>query len=344
MEGDECQVLRDRVMLECWKVGIVTQKKFRTHHSTIPLSHQPISHNRLPTGEIRTRDNMVTIRARESLSVFSVLAMMFSVLATPSMGQQEHSAEELAKKTQNPVADLISVPLQNNWNFGAGFHHNKMLYVLNIQPVIPIKISEEWNLITRVIMPVINQPSLFPGIGGATGLGDINPTVFLSPAKPGELIWGVGPTITLPTASDRRLGSGKWSMGPAGVTLTMQGHWVFGALINNQWSVGGWGEKPVNAMLLQWFVNYNLPDGWYLTTSPIVTADWKADRGRDVWTVPMGGGVGKLFRLGQILPLEGDAIAKLPINTQLAAYGNVVKPEFGPDWQLRFQIQFLFPK
>jgi len=97
-------------------------------------------------------------------------------------------------------------------------------------------------------------------------------------------------------------------------------------------------------MLLQWFVNYNLPDGWYLTTSPIVTANWKADRGGDVWTVPIGGGFGKLFRLGQILPLEGSPMAKLPINAQIGAYGNVVKPEFGPEWQLRFQIQFLFPK
>ena len=293
---------------------------------------------------------MITIRARESLSVFSLLLLLFSVLTTPAMGQQEDSAEELAKKTQNPVADLISVPLQSNFNFGAGFNHNKMIYALNIQPVIPIKLSDEWNLITRVIMPVINQPSLFPTFGGlvpsttGTGFGDFNPTFFFSPAKPGELIWGLGPTFTLPTATDRDLGSGKWSMGPAGVALTIQGHWVFGALINNQWSVGGWGEKPVNAMLLQPFVNYNLPDGWYLTTAPIVTADWKADRGGDVWTVPVGGGVGKLFRLGQILPLEGHAIAKLPINTQLAAYGNVAKPEFGPEWQLRFQIQFLFPK
>jgi hypothetical protein len=263
---------------------------------------------------------------------------------------QDESAEELAKKTQNPVADLISVPLQNNFNFGAGLHHNKMLYVLNIQPVIPIKLNDDWNLITRTIMPIINQPSLFPTAGGlvhsttGTGLGDINPTVFLSPGKPGELIWGIGPTMTLPTATDRDLGSGKWSMGPAVVALTMQGHWVLGALLNNQWSVAGWGDKAVNAMVFQWFVNYNLPDGWYLTTSPIVTADWNANKARDVWTAPLGGGVGKLFRLGQILPLEGHPIAKLPINIQLATYGNVAKPEFGPAWQLRFQIQFLFPE
>jgi len=287
----------------------------------------------------------------KSHQTFGLWMSLFLFIALPAANaaEQEHSAEELAKKTQNPVADLISVPLQSNFNFGAG-SKDKMIYILNVQPVIPIRIAEDWNLITRVIMPIINQPSLFPTFGGAlhsttgTGFGDFNPTFFLSPAKPGELIWGLGPTFTLPTATDRDLGSGKWSMGPAGVALTMQGHWVFGALMNNQWSVGGWGDKAVNAMVLQPFANYNLPDGWYLTTAPILTANWKAEQAGDVWTVPLGGGVGKLFRLGSILPLEGHPIAKLPINIQLAAYGNVAKPDFGPDWQLRFQIQFLFPK
>ncbi len=292
---------------------------------------------------------MVIMKPSQS---FRLLIIFLLLVALPAgqAAQPEPSAEELAKKTQNPVADLISVPMQNNWNFGAGFNHNKTIYVLNVQPVIPISLSEEWNLIARIIMPIINQPNLSPSFGGlvpsttGTGFGDFNPTFFFSPAKPGELIWGIGPTMTLPTATDRDLGSGKWSAGPAGVALTMQGHWVFGALLNNQWSFAGWGDKAVNAMLLQWFVNYNLPDGWYLTTSPIVTANWKADRGGDVWTVPIGGGFGKLFRLGQILPLEGSPMAKLPINAQIGAYGNVVKPEFGPEWQLRFQIQFLFPK
>ena len=279
-----------------------------------------------------------------------LLVLLFLMWCSRVMAQQESETEELAKKTQNPVADLISVPLQNNFNFGAGFNHNKMIYALNVQPVIPVNLNEEWNLITRIIMPIINQPSLFPTHGGAlpsttgTGFGDFNPTFFLSPAKPGELIWGIGPTFTLPTATDRNLGAGQFSIGPAGVVLTMQGHWVFGALMNNQWSVAGWGDKPVNSMLLQPFINYNLPDGWYLTSAPILTADWKADEAGDVWTVPLGGGVGKLFRLGQILPLEGHPLAKPPINTQLAAYGNVATPEFGPKWQLRLQIQFLFPK
>jgi len=246
----------------------------------------------------------------------------------------DEDATELAKKTQNPVADLISVPLQSNFNFNTGIK-DETVYVLNVQPVIPIKLNREWNLITRTIVPVINQASLFPGpnsiSGSAWGLGDINPSLFLSPAKPGAIIWGVGPTFTLPTATDWRLGSGKFSLGPTAVALTIQGPWVLGALINNQWSVAGWGDKDVNQMLIQPFVNYNLADGWYLTSRPIVTANWEAGRS-DRWTVPIGGGVGKLLKLGP-----------LPINTSLQAYYNVERPRYASEWQLRFQVQFLLP-
>jgi hypothetical protein len=141
----------------------------------------------------------------------------------------------------------------------------------------------------------------------------------------------VGPTFTLPTATDSKLGSGKFSLGPTAVALTIEGPWVVGALINNQWSVTGWGNKDVNQMLLQPFVNYNIGQGWYLTSSPIITANWEAHDG-DTWTVPVGAGVGKLFKLG-----------KLPINTSLQAYYNAERPTFASDWQLRFQVQFLLP-
>ena len=127
-------------------------------------------------------------------------------------------------------------------------------------------------------MPIINQPSLFPGpnsiSGSAWGLGDINPSLFFSPAKPGAVIWGVGPTLTIPTATDSKLGSSKFSLGPTAVALTIQGPWVLGALINNQRSVAGWGDTDANQMLLQPFVNFNLPHGWYRTSSPIMTANW----------------------------------------------------------------------
>jgi hypothetical protein len=201
--------------------------------------------------------------------------------------------------------------------------------------VIPIKLTEEWNLITRTILPIINQPSPAPGVSSNFGLGDLNPTFFLSPGKPGALIWGVGPTVTLPTATDTALGSGKWSMGPAAVVLTMQGPWVLGALVNQQWSVAGDSDRrSVSQLLIQPFVNYNLPDGWYLTSSPIITANWMADSGNQ-WTVPLGGGFGKLWRVGKV---------GLPVNTQLSAYYNLEKPQGAADWSLRFQVQVLLPK
>ena len=246
-------------------------------------------------------------------------------------GDSEKSQEALAKASQNPIANMISVPFQNNFNFGIG-PSNATQWDLNIQPVIPISLGEEWNLITRTIIPILNQPSPAPGVESAFGLGDINASAWLSPAKPGQLIWGIGPTLTFPTATDSLLGSGKWSAGPAAVALTIQGHWVFGALANQQWSYAGWGKSYVSAFLFQPFVNYNLPDGWYLASSPIITANWHADS-RNQWIVPVGGGFGKIFKIG-----------KQAFNAQLQAFDNVVTPDNGPDWQLRFQLQLLFPE
>jgi hypothetical protein len=246
-------------------------------------------------------------------------------------GQEQAQQAELAKAAQNPLAKMISVPLQNNFNFGVG-PNDATQWILNVQPIIPITLSEDWNLITRTIIPIINQPSPAPGVRSAFGLGDINPSFFFSPAKSGKLIWGVGPTFTFPTATDSLLGSGKWSAGPAAVALTMQGQWVIGVLANQQWSYAGWGDQDVSALLIQPFINYNLPHGWYLNSVPIMTANWEANSD-DRWTVPIGGGVGKVQRIG-----------KLPVNFQLGAYWNVVKPDNGPDWQLRFQVQFMLPK
>lgn len=263
---------------------------------------------------------------------FRALAALAAALLLAGAAQAEpvhveESTTDLAEHAQNPVADLISVPFQNNFNFGAG-SENKMVWILNVQPVIPIHLTEDWNLITRTIMPIIHQPSVFPGVDSASGLGDINPTVFLSPANPGKFIWGVGPTVTLPTATDNLLGSGKWSMGPAAVGLYMSHPWVVGALINQRWSFAGWSHHDVNAMLIQPFVNCNLSDGWYLTSAPIITGDFSAAAGNH-WTLAVGGGVGKLWRVGEI---------GLPINAQLAPFFNAVTPDFGPDWQLRFQV------
>ena len=263
-------------------------------------------------------------------SAVIALIVAGSLLAKPRATLADDT-EDLAKAAQNPVADLISVPFQNNFNFNVG-PNNVTQYDLNFQPVIPIHLDKDWNLITRPIVPIINQPSPAPGVPGAFGLGDINPQFYFSPVKPWRgIVWGVGPQFTLPTATASILGSGKLSAGPAAVALVMPGHLVAGALVNQQWSIAGWGDRNVNQLLFQPFANYNLPHGWYVVASPILTANWEAN-GNNRWTVPVGGGVGKIQHFG-----------KLPINFSLQAFYNAKTTDFGPDWQLRFQFQFLFP-
>lgn len=252
-------------------------------------------------------------------------------LDTDSATAEPSSEEALAKKTQNPVADLISIPFQNNFTFPTG-PGDDVMYVLNIQPVIPLSLTEDWNLITRTIVPIIHQPGLATGQSSDNGIGDLQFSAFLSPAESTGLIWGAGPVLRFPTASRDTLGSEKWSAGPSFVGLSSQGPWVVGGLIQNLWSYAGDSDRAdVNQLLVQPFLNYNLPDGWYLTSSPVVTADW--NRSRQKWTVPVGGGFGKIVRLG-----------KLPVNLQLQAYYNVAKPDAVGDWTIRFQIQLLFPK
>jgi len=261
-------------------------------------------------------------------------AVGLSLLCTRA--QAELSAAELAKLAQNPVANLVSVPFQNNTNFNTGPLSGTQ-NILNIQPVIPIELSKDWNLITRTIMPVIWQPEMLPGQGDTFGLGDIQFSTFLSPANPGPggLVWGVGAIAQLPTNTSDMLGNKNWGLGPTAVVLKLEkgDPWVYGVLVNNVWSLSSDKQGGrYNNFLMQPFLNYNFSDGMYLTTSPIVTADWQADSSQR-WTVPLGGGIGKIFHLG-----------KLPINTQINGYYNVVHADDGPNWQLRLQVQFMFPK
>ncbi len=252
------------------------------------------------------------------------------LLIQPSYGQTT-SESELAKATQNPVSDLISLPFQNNTNFDVG-PQEKTQNILNIQPIWPVSLNANWNLITRTIVPVVSQPALTPGHDRTDGLGDTTFTAFFSPRKPSKWIWGAGPAVLLPTASDDVLGSDKWGLGPSVVVLTMPGSWVIGSLLSNVWSTGGSGDADVNLFTWQYFINYNMADGWYLSSAPIMTANWEADSGNK-WTVPVGGGGGKVFRIG-----------KQPVNATAQAFYNVEKPQFGADWTLRIQLQFLFPK
>jgi hypothetical protein len=262
-------------------------------------------------------------------------------VATEATPAAAVNTDALRNAAQNPVASLISVPVQENWNFGIQ-PGNRTQNVLNIQPVIPLSLGKKWNLITRWITPIIYQPIPVPQPPGPPaqqtgvyGLGDLNPSFFLSPKK-SKVIWGIGPTFVFPTATNTTyLGQGKFSIGPTVVVLVQPTHWTIGFLANNYWSVAGHSDldKPaVNQFLLQWFANYNMKKGWYLTSGPIITANWRASSG-NVWVVPFGGGVGRIMKLGF-----------QPVNITTQFYGNAVHPPGASPWTMKMQIAFLFPK
>lgn len=242
------------------------------------------------------------------------------------------SDEELNKQSQNPIANLISLPLQNNTNFNVGTG-DKTTNVLNVQPVVPFSLGD-WNMIVRDVMPVIYLPDdLYPGFDSQFGLGDSLVTFFFSPVETvpflgGYLTWGVGPVVYVPTSTDDSLGAGQWGMGASAVALAIVDKWVFGAIANNVTSFGG----DVNQFLVQPFINYNLPGAWAISTGPSITANWKAD-GDQQWTVPVGIGVSKLLRFG-----------KQPVKFALTGYAYAAKPDDSADWTLQFQVTFLFPK
>jgi hypothetical protein len=245
----------------------------------------------------------------------------------------EAGNQDLAAKAQNPIADLISLPFQNNTNFGIG-RYDRTQNVLNIQPVYPFN-RGRWNVITRTILPVVYQPYIDKEEGGKFGLSDLTTTWFLSPAEESKVTWGVGPVLVFPTATDDILGSGKWSAGAGVVVLTTPSPWVIGVLVQNWWSFAGDSERSsVNSMLIQYFINYNYEGGWYVTSAPIITANWEASSGNK-WLIPFGVGVGKVFSAG-----------KQPLNCSAHYYHNTIHPDTAPyaNWTLRLQLQFLFPK
>jgi hypothetical protein len=256
--------------------------------------------------------------------------------ATPASDAE--NAEKLRKAAQNPIASLISVPVQENWNFSVG-PSDRTQNILNVQPVIPVSLGQNWNLVIRWITPVIYQPVDLPQTAsppiqtGYYGFGDMQPAFFISPKK-SKVIWGVGPQLLLPTATNTNfLGQGKFGIGPTALALIQPGKWTVGVLANNVWSVAGHpGLIDVNQFLLQYFINYNLQRGWYLTWQPTLTANWKATNGGR-WVVPVGGGVGRIMKLGA-----------QPVNLTLQFYGNTVHPPGGSPWGMRMQIAFLFPK
>ena len=267
---------------------------------------------------------------RLTLSIFITLCMLWTATRTPSaMAQDPH---ELAKQSQNPVSNLISVPFEMNNTLNNG-PEDAYAMTLNVKPVIPMHLSENWNLINRAIFPVMYQDERFRGEGSKFGIGDITYQGFLTPAKPGKFIWGIGPQLGLPTGTER-MTSNQWTLGPSALFVMMPGHWVFGGLVANSWNIGnGYDDAPdVNLFSAQYFINYNMKGGWYLSTAPTITANWEADSG-NTWTVPFGGGVGRVFKIGN-----------QHVNMKLAGYYNVEKPDDASDVNIQFTCTFLFPK
>jgi hypothetical protein len=278
------------------------------------------------------------IEHRNRRAVVALLASIMTLGGAIAQAQDDKGGGDLRSAVQNPISSLISLPFKFTFDYGA---ENGEASFLNIQPVVPVTVGD-WNLVNRVIAPLIDTPGQvtgLPGIpnpirgDGATGLGDINYSLFFSPVKFGNVIWGVGPSITMPTATNDQLGSGKWSAGPTAVALTQTDWGSMGILGRQLWSFAGDSDRrSVSQTLVEPFVNYNLDEGWFLLTDMVLTANWAADSGNR-WTVPVGGGIGRVFKLGN-----------QPINSRLEAYYNVVRPDGAPDWQIAFTWQFLFPK
>jgi len=244
---------------------------------------------------------------------------------------EKAKAAALAKATLNPIASLISLPLQNNFDWGAGPDDDGFQYKLNVQPVIPISLSEDWNVISRTIVPYVYQENVI-GTSSQSGLADTGQSLFFSPVNPtkGGWIWGAGPVLQLPTATDDLLGEEKWGAGPTAVVLQQEGHWTYGALVTHIWSFAGEdGRADVNRTFLQPFASYTTKTFTSLGLNTESTYDWEAEQ----WTVPINLFVQQLLKVG-----------KQPISLQLGGRYYAEGPSGAPEWGLRFQLSFLFPK
>ena len=259
----------------------------------------------------------------------TLAAFLLVLIAAPG-GAQSSDDAELAKKLQNPVADLISIPLQNNWDFGVG-PADAMRYTLNVQPVIPFHLTSNWNLITRTILPIVHAESPLKGGRDKSGVGDILQSFFFSPSAPvGGWIIGGGPVFLYPSATDSVLGSEKWGAGPTAVLLRQQNGWTYGMLANHLWSFAGTDRRQdVNATFMQPFLTYTTATLTTLGMNTETTYDWENEQG----TVPLNWFVSQLLKVGP-----------QPIALQFGVRYYAEKPEGGPDWGLRFAVTLLLPK
>jgi hypothetical protein len=252
--------------------------------------------------------------------------------AAPGANGGDAEASRLARQLSNPVASLVSVPFQSNWDFGVG-PEEKQRYLLNFQPVMPFSLNENWNLIARLIVPVVSQPPLVPGGQSTFGFGDFVTSFFLSPSKPSAFIWGVGPALLVPTTSDPFLGTGRWGAGPTAIVLVQSGPLTYGALANHIWSYGGDSTRSeVNQTFVQPFLSFSTPTGYTFTLQAEASANWEAPEG-ERWTIPVHVLVSKVTRLG-----------RRPISFAIGPGFFVARPEGAPQWRLRAVVTLLFPR
>jgi hypothetical protein len=242
------------------------------------------------------------------------------------------STEELAKQLANPISSLISVPFQLNYNQDIGPQDDGDRWTLNIQPVIPFSLNEDWNVISRTILPVVWQQDIFPGAGSQSGIGDLFQSVFFSPKAPtaGGWIWGAGPVILAPTGSDDLLTADKWGAGPTGVVLKQQGPWTYGMLANHVWSFAGDSDRAdIDATFMQPFVSYTTPQALSLALNTESTYDWENEQ----WSVPINATATKVMKIGNQLVSVGGGVRYWVESSK-----NDVK-----GWGLRLQFTLLYP-
>lgn len=266
----------------------------------------------------------------------NLLAILLAVLTGHAAYAQEGgepSAEQLAKKLSNPIASLISLPFQFNYDEQVGDGDDGTKATLNIQPVIPVSIGENWNMISRTILPVINQRNVFTDAGSQKGVGDIVQSLFFSPKALTESgwTWGVGPVILIPTGAENELTADHWGLGPTGVALKQQGPWTMGALVNHIWSIDDAEGRPdVNATFLQPFLSHTNTNAVTLTINSESTYNWESEQ----WSVPVNFIATKMSRIGNQMVSWGGGVRYYADST-----------DTGPDgWGARLMLTFLFPK